>query len=382
MILHQQKFVNPWDLEYGRQCQNAMYKVELNNEIQHNINGLYLQDQFGISFEAFDQAVPSYAAIKKKATKPLCGLVNRACLRAVVDKIKKKQCFQENTLEKRLEKLLKEYTLTTTELGEGASGKVFLATRNRDWKRAAVKKINLNRTNQIQLDSGKILPKEVYFLNKVRDIDGCVKLLDYYIVGEECWITTEYHQNSITLTEFINKNEQLSENKVINIFKQITSIVLRLEMAGITHRDLKGDSILVDENENILVIDFGLAESLETADEMICGTPGYWPPEVDFCEFFDMDHVTGPVTTWSLGIILGSLLIGKEPFDNGRSSLKAKGVIDLGLRNRKASRMARRLVNRCLQMVRGNRPSVKQILQDPWLNLDVIKILSVKIGHF
>jgi hypothetical protein len=139
MILHQQKFVNPWDLEYGRQCENAMYKisvlpddasyrasssdnvyfqqnapgsetqfdneekmycknvprqrifseygVEFNNEIQHNINGLYLQDQFGISFEPFHPAVPSYAAFKKKAIKPLWGLVNRSCLRAVVDKI-------------------------------------------------------------------------------------------------------------------------------------------------------------------------------------------------------------------------------------------------------------------------------------------------------
>ena len=51
-------------------------------------------------------------------------------------------------------------------------------------------------------------------------------------------------------------------------------------MAGITHRDLKGDNILVDENENILVIEFGLAEYFETANGILCGTPGYLPPEV------------------------------------------------------------------------------------------------------
>ena len=137
-------------------------------------------------------------------------------------------------------------------------------------------------------------------------------------------------------------------------------------MAGIAHRDLKGDNILVDENENILVIDFGLAESLETANGILCGTPGYLPPEVESCE---AKYMIGPVTTWSLGVILGSLLIGREPFQNGRRSLEAKRVIDSGLKSRNCSRLARSLVRKCLQLTRDNRPSVKEIRQDPWLSV-------------
>ena len=101
-------------------------------------------------------------------------------------------------------------------------------------------------------------------------------------------------------------------------------MVSRLEIAGIAHRDLKGDNILVDENENILVIDFGLAESLETANGILCGNPGYLPSEL---ESYEAKYMIGTVTTWFLGVILGSLLIGREPFQNGRRSLVAKRVI-------------------------------------------------------
>ena len=137
-------------------------------------------------------------------------------------------------------------------------------------------------------------------------------------------------------------------SRFFNLFEQISSIVTRLEMAGIAHRDLKGDNILVDENENILVIEFGLAEYFETANGILCGTPGYLPPEVESCE---AKYMIGPVSTWSLRVILGSLLIVREPFQNGRHSLEAKRVC------------------KCFQSTKDNRPSSKEIRQDPWLSV-------------
>ncbi|XP_065559681.1 serine/threonine-protein kinase pim-2-like [Artemia franciscana] len=398
MSLHQQKIVNPWDLEYALENRNVMDKIavtpdntssKVNNSdffaviacIFVCVSLLYRIIRISLDsaqqtrkiFKDIEPTVPRYEA-QVITDQPKTGLLkveHPAYLRALVHDKEKEQCFQQNApefyiLQTDAEKFHKQYSLTSTELGQGASGKVFLATRNHDLKKVAVKRINLKPANLIKLGFGQILPKEIYFLKKVRDIDGCVKLVDYFIIGEECLILTEYHENSVTLTDFINSHEQLSENRVIHLFEQILSVVSRLKIAGIAHRDLKGCNILVDKNENILVIDFGLATSLDKANRNVCGTRGYLPPEVDFCV---AKYRIGPATTWSLGIILGSLLIGREPFDNGRCSYKAKRVIELELRKRNASGLARSLVRRCLQLTRKSRPSVKEILKDPWLNL-------------
>ena len=74
-------------------------------------------------------------------------------------------------------------------------------------------------------------------------------------------------------------------------------------MEGIVHRDLKPENILLDENNNIKIADFGLANFLEDGNflDTSCGSPNYAAPEVD---------------VWSCGVILYALLCGRLPFDD------------------------------------------------------------------
>jgi len=197
MSLHQQKIVNPWDLEYALENRNVMDKIavtpdntssKVNNSdffaviacIFVCVSLLYRIIRISLDsaqqtrkiFKDIEPTVPRYEAqvITDQPKTGLFKVEHPAYLRALIHDKEKEQCFQQNApefyiLQTDAEKFHKQYSLTSTELGQGASGKVFLATRNCDLKQAAVKKITLNPTNRIQMDCGKFLPKEIYFIS-------------------------------------------------------------------------------------------------------------------------------------------------------------------------------------------------------------------------
>ena len=80
------------------------------------------------------------------------------------------------------------------------------------------------------------------------------------------------------------------------------------------HRDLKPENLLLDENNNIKIADFGLANFLEDGCflDTSCGSPNYAAPEVISGRMY-----AGPeVDIWSSGVILYALLCGRLPFDD------------------------------------------------------------------
>jgi serine/threonine-protein kinase len=84
---------------------------------------------------------------------------------------------------------------------------------------------------------------------------------------------------------------------------------------GILHRDLKPSNILIDEHDQPLVTDFGLARHVEggstlTATGAIVGTPSYMAPE----QAEGTKHPTPACDIYSLGAILYELLTGRPPF--------------------------------------------------------------------
>src|SRR5882724_8696913 len=85
---------------------------------------------------------------------------------------------------------------------------------------------------------------------------------------------------------------------------------------GILHRDLQPGNILLDENGEPMVSDFGLAKWLNETSDLTrtletLGTPGYIAPEQAECRATDL---TSAADTYSLGAILFYLLTGRPPF--------------------------------------------------------------------
>ncbi|TWT47019.1 Serine/threonine-protein kinase PrkC [Thalassoglobus neptunius] len=121
--------------------------------------------------------------------------------------------------------------------------------------------------------------------------------------------------SEFTLADRIKMGE-ISLDESAAMLVQITRAVGYLHRQDVIHRDLKPSNILIDNDGNALVTDFGLAKVFEHDDEQtmsgaILGTPAYMSPEQAWGK---VNSVTYRSDLYSLGAILYELLTGQPPF--------------------------------------------------------------------
>ena len=140
---------------------------------------------------------------------------------------------------------------------------------------------------------------------------------------------------------------------------------------GIIHRDVKLENIMLDKS--IKLVDFGLSKILlprELAQEPY-GTMGYVSPEV-----LKQTPYREKVDSYSVGVILYVMLSGMLPFDSecnktlGQMTLNNPVPFDHALW-KYVSQGAKELIGRCLSKKPEGRPSMEQLLVDPWLTRGV-----------
>jgi len=90
-------------------------------------------------------------------------------------------------------------------------------------------------------------------------------------------------------------------------------------MHKLAHRDLKPENLLFDEDNNIKMIDFGLANYIKDGSSLTtsCGSPNYAAPEV----ITGLSYGGPDVDIWSIGIILYAMVVGQLPFDDDQMSI-------------------------------------------------------------
>lgn len=105
---------------------------------------------------------------------------------------------------------------------------------------------------------------------------------------------------------------RLEESEARRVYLQICKGMSYCHSKNIVHRDLKLENILIDDDNNVKIIDFGFSISI-TPDKTLnifCGTPSYMAPEI-----VSKRNYKGQATdVWALGILLYALLCGHFPF--------------------------------------------------------------------
>ncbi|MDD1380207.1 Stk1 family PASTA domain-containing Ser/Thr kinase [Limosilactobacillus reuteri] len=141
-------------------------------------------------------------------------------------------------------------------------------------------------------------------------------IVGIYDVGEDHglqYMVMQYVKGT-DLKAYIKKHYPIPLPQVIDIMEQVLSAVATAHAHGIIHRDLKPQNILIDENKNVKITDFGIAVAVSqdslTQTNTLMGSVHYLSPE----------QARGSVATkqsdiYSLGIILFELLTGKVPFE-------------------------------------------------------------------
>lgn len=130
-----------------------------------------------------------------------------------------------------------------------------------------------------------IFKSEVKILKKL-DHPNILKMYDYsykdQVPGKEdynvSYLSLEYAANGMLL-EYIINSGRIKESVARYLFKQIVEALEYIHKKGYAHRDIKPENILLDENFNIKIADFGLASKAKSSKTQK-GTPTYMSPEI------------------------------------------------------------------------------------------------------
>ena len=127
-----------------------------------------------------------------------------------------------------------------------------------------------------------------------------------------------------TLKKLINRRVQISEKDAVKYSIQICSALSCAHAAGIIHRDIKPQNILIDNGGNVKLTDFGIAESLNGERErskQVIGSVYYISPEQAKGE--PLDESTD---IYSLGIVMYEMLTGQLPHTGKTVSVALKHI--------------------------------------------------------
>lgn len=204
---------------------------------------------------------------------------------------------------------LKGYVLKDR-IGAGGFGAVYLAVQSTVGREVAVKVILPGLANQP--DFIRRFESEAQIIARLEHMH-ITPLYDYWRDPEGAYIVMRYLRGG-SLREMIDQN-RLDVETVAHLLDQIGSALEVAHRNQVIHRDIKPSNILLDEDGNAYLADFGIAKDIgggaETMTEAnaLIGSPDYLSPEQARSE-----AVTPQTDIYSLGVVLYEMLVGEHPF--------------------------------------------------------------------
>ena len=193
------------------------------------------------------------------------------------------------------------------EIGRGGMAVVYRIMDHTLHKQAALKMIK----DSLQQDEG-------YLKRFIREAQAAAKLshpniVDVYDVDQDRghWFIVMELIEGMTLKQYIQKKGRLSSTECVGISMQAADALYTAHRAGIIHRDIKPDNIIITTNGNVKISDFGIArmQSSDTMTVDACGSVYYRSPEQVRGGYSDQR-----TDIYSLGVTMYEMCTGKLPF--------------------------------------------------------------------
>lgn len=196
-------------------------------------------------------------------------------------------------------------------LGEGGMGTVYLAQDTELGRQVALKTINrgslpnaqdIDRFRTEAEAAAKLDHPNIASIYEIGESNGIHFIAMQWVEGE-------------TLDKW-RKRTNPSSKSAIAIVRDIALAMEHAHVQGVVHRDLKPGNVMLDSNQTVRIVDFGLAKKLDSESQMtmtgqVMGTPSFMAPEQ---AAGDSKNVTALADVYAIGAILFYLLTGKPPF--------------------------------------------------------------------
>ncbi|KZV37786.1 CBL-interacting protein kinase 25 [Dorcoceras hygrometricum] len=208
-------------------------------------------------------------------------------------------------------------------LGQGTFAKVYYGKNLATNKCVAIKVIKKDQVIRSERMMEQI-KREISVMRLVRH-PNIAELKEVMATKSKIFIIMEYVRGGELFAKVARG--RLKEDAARKYFQQLISAVDFCHSRGVIHRDLKPENLLLDENENLKISDFGLSALYEhrCKDGLLhtqCGTPAYIAPEVLRTKGYDGTKAD----LWSCGVILYVLLAGFLPFQDDNLSTMYKKI--------------------------------------------------------
>ncbi|XP_023511800.1 CBL-interacting serine/threonine-protein kinase 10-like [Cucurbita pepo subsp. pepo] len=261
-------------------------------------------------------------------------------------------------------------------LGQGTFAKVYYARNTVNNQSVAIKVIDKGKITKTMLIDR--IKREISIMRLVRH-PNIVYLYEVMATKTKIYFVLEYAKGG-ELFDKVAKG-RLNEDVAWKYFYQLIHAIDFCHSRGVYHRDIKPENLLLDENENLKVSDFGLSALVESERRdgllhTICGTPAYVAPEVISRKGYD----GAKADIWSCGVVLFVLLAGYLPFHDSN-------LMEMYRKIEKADykcpswfpREMRRLLSRMLDPNPVTRTSIAMIRQSSWFKKG-LRSMNVRSG--
>ncbi len=196
-------------------------------------------------------------------------------------------------------------------IGEGGMGVVHLAL-DPHGRAVAIKVLRAHIAHDAEARAR--LEREVQTLARVRH-PRVAPVVDHNLHGDRPYVVTRYIAGD-ALDDRVAEHGPLPGDELLRLARGLHGALDAIHRAGVVHRDLKPGNVLLDEDGDPVVIDFGIAHVADdvrlTSTGLVMGTPGYLSPEV-----IEGAAVTPATDWWGWAATLAFAATGRPPFGRG-----------------------------------------------------------------
>ncbi|XP_023522624.1 CBL-interacting serine/threonine-protein kinase 6-like, partial [Cucurbita pepo subsp. pepo] len=197
-------------------------------------------------------------------------------------------------------------------LGHGTFAKVYHARNLQTGKNVAMKVVGKEKI--IKIGMMEQIKREISVMKMVKH-PNIVELHEVMASKSKIYFAMELVRGGELFSKIVKG--RLREDVARVYFQQLISAIDFCHSRGVYHRDLKPENLLLDQDGNLKVTDFGLTAFSEHLKQdgllhTTCGTPAYVAPEVIGKQGYD----GAKADLWSCGVILYVLLAGYLPFQD------------------------------------------------------------------
>jgi len=197
------------------------------------------------------------------------------------------------------------------QLAQGGMGAVYTAQHPTLDRTVIIKKLTLRGSADIR----ERFRREAQIMMDLRN-DAIVDVYDHFREGSSYYIVLEY-VDGVSLETLIQQRRYLPSAMALLIVREVCRGLAYAHERGVVHRDIKPANILISNEGEVKLVDFGIATihggeapSELTREGMTLGTPSYMAPE----QFHNTRAVNHRADIYSVGVVLYEMVTGKKPY--------------------------------------------------------------------